>query len=83
MRLRDLTVFVGPGVAHLNDLVLPGKRIFESFFARGALGSIERVKIYPASKVSGVQAAGRERKESLQLRLWNLNICIEKDDAKC
>ena len=22
-------------------------------------------------------------KESLQLRLWNLNICIEKVDAKC
>ena len=28
-------------------------------------------------------AAGREKKESLQLRLWNLNICIEKLDAKC
>ena len=26
---------------------------------------------------------GRKRKESLQLRLWNLNICIEKVDAKC
>ena len=25
---------------------------------------------------------GRKRKESLQLRLWNLNICIEKVDAK-
>ena len=24
-----------------------------------------------------------ERKESLQLRLWNLNICIEKVDTKC
>ena len=28
----DLIVFVGPGVGHLTDLVLPG--IFESFFAR-------------------------------------------------
>ena len=24
-----------------------------------------------------------KRKDSLQLRLWNLNICIEKVDAKC
>ena len=29
-----LIVFVGPGVGHLTDLVLPGKGIFESFFAR-------------------------------------------------
>ena len=26
---------------------------------------------------------GGERKESLQVRLWNLNICIKKVDAKC
>ena len=26
---------------------------------------------------------GGQRKESLQLRLWNLNICIEKVNAKC
>ena len=30
----DLFVFVGPGVGHLTDLVLPGEVIFESFFAR-------------------------------------------------
>ena len=30
----DLIVFVGPGVGHLTDLVLPGKGIFESCFAR-------------------------------------------------
>ena len=30
----DLIVFVGPGVGHLTDLVLPGEGIFESFFAR-------------------------------------------------
>ena len=30
----DLIVFVGPGVGHLANLVLPGKGIFESFFAR-------------------------------------------------
>ena len=30
----DLLVFVGPGVGNLTDLVLPGKGIFESFFAR-------------------------------------------------
>ena len=30
----DLIVFVHPGVGHLTDLVLPGKGIFESFFAR-------------------------------------------------
>ena len=29
----DLIVFVGPGVGHLTDLVLPGEGIFESFFA--------------------------------------------------
>ena len=29
-----LIVFVGPGVEHLTDLVLPGEGIFESFFAR-------------------------------------------------
>ena len=30
----DLIVFVGAGVGHLTDLILPGKGIFESFFAR-------------------------------------------------
>ena len=30
----DLIVFVGPGVGHLTDLVLPGEGIYESFFAR-------------------------------------------------
>ena len=30
---RDLNVFVGPGIGHLTDLVLPGEVIFESFFA--------------------------------------------------
>ena len=30
----DLIVFAGPGIGHLTDLVLPGKGIFESFFAR-------------------------------------------------
>ena len=26
---------------------------------------------------------GGNKKESLQLRLWNLNVCIEKVYAKC
>ena len=30
----DLIVFVGHGVRHLTDLVLPGEGIFKSFFAR-------------------------------------------------
>ena len=30
----DLIVFVGSAVGHLTDLVLPGERIFEFFFAR-------------------------------------------------
>ena len=30
----DLIVFVGPEVAHMTDLVLPGEGIFEFFFAR-------------------------------------------------
>lgn len=37
----DLIVFVGPGVGNLIDIVLPGEEIFESFFSRRALGSIE------------------------------------------
>lgn len=41
----DLIVFVGLGVGHLNVLVLPGEEIFESFFVRRALGSIERFNI--------------------------------------
>ena len=36
----DLIAFVGPGVGHLNDLVFPGKGIFESIFAWCGLGSI-------------------------------------------
>ena len=31
---RDLIVFVGPGVGHLTDLVLPEEGILESFFAQ-------------------------------------------------
>lgn len=38
----DLIVFVGPGAGHLIDIVLPGEEIFESFFFRRPLGSIER-----------------------------------------
>ena len=30
----DFIVFVGPGVEHLTNPVLPGEEIFESFFAR-------------------------------------------------
>ena len=30
----DLIVFVGPGVGHLTNIVLPGEGIFESFFAQ-------------------------------------------------
>ena len=38
----------------------------------------------PESKLSGaLWRRGVKRKESLQLRLWNSNICIEKVDAKC
>ena len=31
----------------------------------------------------GALVAGGKRKESFQLRLWNLNICFEQIDAKC
>ena len=38
----------------------------------------------PASKLSGMLWwRGAKRKESLQLHLRNLNICIEKVNAKC
>ena len=41
-------------------------------------------KIWPASKLSGaLWRRGAKRKASLKLCLWNLNICIEKVDAKC
>ena len=41
-------------------------------------------KLWPASKLSrALWRRGGKRKESSQLRLWNLNICIEKVDAKC
>ena len=33
--------------------------------------------------LQGALAAGRKKKESLQLPLWNLNICIKKVDVKC
>ena len=37
----------------------------------------------PASKLSGAPwRLGGKRKENLQQRLWNLDICIEKVDAK-
>ena len=36
------------------------------------------------SKLSGaLWRRGGKRKKSLQLRLWNLNICVEKVNAKC
>ena len=38
----------------------------------------------PSSKLSGVLWWwGENWKESLQLLLWNLNICIKKLNAKC
>jgi len=38
----------------------------------------------PGSRFSGeLWWQGGKRKESLRPRLWNLNICIEKLDAKC
>ena len=40
-------------------------------------------KIWPASKLSvALWRRGGKRKESLQLRLWNLNILIQKVDVK-
>ena len=39
---------------------------------------------WPVSKLSGaLWWQGEKRKDGLQLHLWNLNICIEKVDAKC
>ena len=48
--------------------------------------SSESSVLWPASKLSGALwhwGGKRKRKESLQLHLWNLNICFEKVDAKC
>ena len=45
---------------------------------------IASIWTYPASKLSrALWRRGGKRKESLQLRLWNLNICIGKIEAKC
>ena len=40
-------------------------------------------KVACQQALRGDLAVGRERKESLQLRLWNLNNCIEKVGVKC
>ena len=46
----DLIVFVGPGVGHLTDLVLPGEGVFESFFARrGDTKKTETEHMFPTS----------------------------------
>ena len=39
--------------------------------------------ILSSLRASSLGRSGGKRKESLQLRLWNLNICIEKVNAKC
>ena len=41
----------------------------------GTLACEQALRVTPAE--------GWKRKESSQLRFWNLNICIEKVDAKC
>ena len=39
---------------------------------------------FPVRKLSrAFWRQGSERKERLQLRLWNLNICIKTFDVKC
>ena len=41
------------------------------------------MKSLKASSLEALWWQGGKRKESLQLGLRNLNICIEKDDVKC
>lgn len=54
--------------------------VFRTFDKTLALLNI----FWPKSKLSWVLWwRGGNRKESLQLCFWNLNICIEKVDAKC
>ena len=55
-----------------------------SFYPSSTLErTLVTLKNYPASKVSGaLWRRGGKRKESLQLRLWTLNICIGKVDTK-
>ena len=46
--------------------------------------SLSPWRTWSSIKLSGVLWRRRgKRKESLQVRLWNLNICIKKVDAKC
>ena len=40
------------------------------------------MKIRPENQTTEPQRGGK-RKESLQLRLWNLNVCIKKVDVEC
>ena len=74
----DLIVFVGPGVGHLTDLVLPGEGIFESFFAlRGVeilptgTKKTETEHMFPAYTLHGGQ---REQAKAEWISLFCLQI---------
>ena len=46
-------------------------------------GYDELVSLRASSPARYGRGVGKGRRTQLQLRLWNLNICIEKVDAKC
>ena len=53
------------------------------FIIEASYTMIQILSSLQASCPEALWRRGGKRKESLQLRLWNLNICNEKVDAKC
>ena len=74
----DLIVYVGPGVGHLTDLVLPGEVIFESFFARrGDIGLPTRTKKTEAEHMFPRFHASRMRRT-----VWKVQEVLEANKNK-
>ena len=56
----------------------------KNYLMKGDLIDIFAPPLACEQALTGALAAGREKeRRALQLRLWNLNICSEKVDAKC
>ena len=56
----------------------------KNYLMKGDLIDIFAPPLACEQALPGALAAGREKeRRALQLRLWNLNICSEKVDAKC
>ena len=79
----DLCKELNIGTEEIEDFIIEGLfPVQDGFDPRNVIRIPESGKGILACEqaLQGAPAAGRE---SLQLRLWNLNICIQKVDAKC